>query len=252
MRHLVAAFIMITLVLVAVPLAAQTDIDNDLFAGRITQPTPPPPAAAQKDVMTAMIMDKKPAAAAAPAARFQIFVNPLYANSPSSSTGALTTGLIVPASRFRASVSYNYIDPSSGAHLDSYGGSFRWKPWASEKAGLSIVGSDSDTQHVSRKAQAGLVGEFLVGRALTVSADLRWVRKSSSTSRTDDLVPLLSAGWKFTNVILGGGYTLKNDVDRQDNFEGQAQFIFKAGVLAANVGKHGTWKLGFTRTFDFN
>jgi hypothetical protein len=251
MRPLAAVFTMIALALLAVPLFAQTDIDTDLFAGRITQPTPAPPAAAQADVMTAMIMDLKPPAAA-PEPRFQIFINPLYADSPSSTTGLLTGGIIVPATRFRASLSYSYIDPSSGGnHLNSYGGSFRWKPLAGKRAGLSVVGSDSDTQHVSRKAQAGLVGEMLALKALTVRADVRWVRKSSSTSRTEDLVPLLSAGWKFPNVILGGGYTLKNDVDRQDNFEGQAQFIFKAGVLAANVGKHGTWKLGFTRTFDY-
>jgi hypothetical protein len=254
MRALANFLAVLALTLVALPLSAQTDIDTDLFAGRITQPTPPPPpqiAPAPTDISTAMIMDTNPSAAA-PQPRYQIFLNPLYSDSSSATTGVLTTGIIVPARRFRASLSYNYIDPSAaGNHLDSYGGSFRWKTLARPGAGLTVVGSESQTQHVSRKAQAGLVGEFLVHGPLTVSADVRWTRKSSATSRTDDLVPNVAAGLNFGKVIVGAGYTFNNDVDRQNGYEAQGQFIFKPGVVAAAVGKHGTWRLGFTRTFDF-
>jgi hypothetical protein len=252
MRSLACLLIFVGVIVLAVPLYAQTDIDTDLFAGRISPPAPAAPIApAPTDVMTAIIMDIKPAAAA-PQPRFQVFLNPLYLDSSSAATGILTAGVIVPATRFRASLSYSYIDPSSpGNHLDSYGGSFRWKTFARPGAGVTIIGSQSQTQHVSRKTQAGLVGEFLVHGPLTVSADLRWTKKSSSTSRTDDVIPLLSAGLNFGKVIVGAGYTFKNDVDRQNGYEVQAQLILKPGVVAAAVGKHGTWRLGFTRTFDF-
>lgn len=249
--------VIIALLLAAPCLYAQTDIDTDIFAGRISPPTPPPPSLsmlqpASVGTMTAVIMDvQQPAAPPAP--RYQILLNPVYVDSDAATTGVFTTGVILPAQRVRATVSYSYIDPTAGNdHLDSYGGAVRWKAWARERAGLTVVGSHSDTRDVNRKTQAGLAGEVLVRGPLTVGADLRWARKSSSASETDDLIPVINAGLNLGKVILGASYTFRNDVDGQNDFGAQIEIPLAMGALSGALSKHGTWRFGFARKFDFD
>ena len=196
--------------------------------------------------MHAMIVDLEPGP------RYQLLFNPVYVDSDSASSATLTTGVILPAQRLRATVSYSYIDPSAASdHLDSYGGAVRWKAWAREGAGLTLVAGYSDTKSASRKTQGGLVAEFLVVGPLTVATDLRWAQKSSSSSEVDDVIPMVTAGLNLGKVIVGGSYTFRNDVDADNDFGLQVELPFAIGAFSGAVGKHGTWRLGFGRKFDF-
>ncbi len=237
-------------------LQAQTDIDTDLFAGRVSEPDTTrrstlTPRAASDDEMQAMIMDVAPDRDAQP--RYELLLNPVFVDSDAAQTATLTTGVIVPARRLRATLSYSSIDPTAtGDHRDSYGAAIRWKAWAREGAGLTIIGSHADTRDVSRKTQAGLVAEFLIRGPLSVGTDLRWARKASaSASAAEDVVPLVTAGLNFGTIIFGGGYTFHNEVDGADNFDFQVEVPLKFGSIVGAVGKHGTWRAAYSRKFAF-
>jgi len=242
--------LVIAVALIATTVAGQTDIDTDLFAGRISPPTPPPAAVPMMAPENATAMIAETRLAVAPQPRAQILLIPVYLDTSTSSISQITTGVVFPAKRFRGTLSYSYVSPDGSKHLDSYGGAVRWKPWATENAGLSLVGGYSDTRTASKKTQAGLVGEFHIIGPLTLGADVRWARKETATSSPSDIVPLATGGLNFGKVILGLGYTFKNDVDGRDDSSAEIQVPLQIGVISGAVMKHGSWRVGFTRAFD--
>lgn len=231
---------------------AQTDVDTSILAGRIYPPEPPAPPAAPAPPMPAIAaVDEVQEEAPPVRVRPQLLFMPVYVDSDSAAVSQVNLGLIWPTQRpVRATFTYGYIDPTGASdHIDSYGAAVRWKVAAVEnRAGLTLLSSYTDNQGASKKTQVGAVGEFFVAGPLTAGVDVRWAR-NDATVDVDDFVATTTGALNFGRVIFGIGYTVKNDLAREDDFSGEVQVPTRAGVFVGAIGKHGTWRLNYIRVF---
>ena len=238
---------LVLLICGVVPAAfAQTDVDTTILAGRILPPSLPPPQTTGIAPAIAKIME----VTETPQPRYQLLFMPLYLGADELWAAQVTTGVILPARNFRATATYGYIQPDGASdHVDSYGAAVRWKPWEIPKrAGFTLIGSYADNRDVSRKSQVGAVGELFVGGPLTVSADVRWVQ-NDAVSTVEDIVATGAGALNFGRAIVAAGYTIKNDIAREDDFSVELQVPTRVGAFVGAVGKHGTWRLNFIRVF---